>query len=347
MALVLFFCSGQFDMAVVAEEMAHLFAGVQVVGCTTAGEIGPDGYHGHSISGASFSADDFVAVAGSIPLPQFDPAAGQELVAGMLSRMGPQAPSANGKNGFAILLVDGMCGREELVARSLQGALGGLPMVGGSAGDDLEFGSTHIYCDGRFHSGMAALVLVATRLPFRLFQTQHFIATDSRAVVTEADTALRLVREIDGWPAAEVYARLIGVEVGDLAPVHFAASPMVVVISGTNHVRSIRNANADGSLTLFCAIDEGVVLRVARGADLLRNLEDCFAAVRQAVGEPQLVIGFDCVLRRLDILRSGQRDAVAEVMRRNRVTGFNSYGEQYRGAHMNQTFVGVAIGGAE
>jgi hypothetical protein len=28
------------------------------------------------------------------------------------------------------------------------------------------------------------------------------------------------------------------------------------------------------------------------------------------------------------------------------VIGFSSYGEQYRGMHVNQTFTGIAIGGA-
>ena len=41
MALVIFFCSSEYDLEVLAEEMKRLFAGVQVVGCTTAGEIGP------------------------------------------------------------------------------------------------------------------------------------------------------------------------------------------------------------------------------------------------------------------------------------------------------------------
>ena len=44
MALVIFFCSSQYDLKVLAEEMRILFAGIQVVGCTTAGEIGLAGY---------------------------------------------------------------------------------------------------------------------------------------------------------------------------------------------------------------------------------------------------------------------------------------------------------------
>ena len=65
MALVIFFCSSEYDLEVLAEEMRSLFAGVQVVGCTTAGEIGPAGYREHSLTGASFPASSF-AVCGRI-----------------------------------------------------------------------------------------------------------------------------------------------------------------------------------------------------------------------------------------------------------------------------------------
>ena len=54
MALVLFFCSSDYDLDAMADEMRQRFAGVTVVGCTTAGEIGPAGYCDRSLSGVSF-----------------------------------------------------------------------------------------------------------------------------------------------------------------------------------------------------------------------------------------------------------------------------------------------------
>jgi len=56
MSLVVFFCSSAYDRDVLAVEMARRFADVHVIGCTTAGEIGPAGCLDGSISGASFSA---------------------------------------------------------------------------------------------------------------------------------------------------------------------------------------------------------------------------------------------------------------------------------------------------
>lgn len=347
MALVVFFCSSEYDLAALGDEMQRCFAGVQVVGCTTACEIGPAGYLGHSLSGASFPAGSFAVVSGLLGnLHEFQPAAGQALVDDLLHRLENQAPQASSDNSFALLLIDGLSVREEPVTRVLQGALGRLPLIGGSAGDGVNFGRTRVYFAGAFHADCAVLTVISSRLPFKLFMTQHFVATNERLVVTDVDAAGRSVREINGVPAAGEYARILGVDVAELGPGHFAASPVVVLINGLSYVRSIQKANGDGSLTFFCAIENGLVLRVAKGVDLPGNLEQTLALLRAEIGPPQLVLGCDCVLRKLEIEQGGHHARIGEVVRGNNISGFNTYGEQFRGVHVNQTFVGVAIAAA-
>ncbi|MDD5059186.1 MAG: FIST N-terminal domain-containing protein [Sideroxydans sp.] len=348
MALVVFFCSSEYDLDLLAAEMNRLFAGVQVVGCTTAGEIGPSGYCARSLSGASFAAGDCVAVSGVLEnLSQFTIAAGHGFAQALLQRLEHQAPLANSKNSFALMLIDGLSVREEQVAHALQYALGNIGLFGGSAGDDQRFAKTFVFGEGRFYSDSAVLVLLNTSLPFKIFKTQHFISTDERLVVTEADTERRIVKEINGLPAAAEYARLVGVDVHELNPMRFAAAPVVVMIDGTDYVRSIQKANADGSLTFFCAIEEGVVFRVAHGVGLLNNMEQAFAEVRAQIGQPQLVIACDCILRNLEVSQGGLKERVGEIFKSNNAIGFSSYGEQFHGVHVNQTLTGIAIGNPE
>lgn len=345
MALVVFFCSSEYDLDVLAEEMGRLFAGVHVVGCTTAGEIGPAGYREHSLAGASFAASMFRAVSGRIDcLQQFKIATAQALAQKLLQNLENDARQAGSENSFALLLIDGLSVREEPVTRALQSALGRLPLLGGSAGDGMNFGQTQVYCEGRFHADSAVLILVTTPLPFKLFKTQHFVATAERLVVTEADIASRNVKEINGLPAAQEYARILGIDARDLDPFRFAAWPVVVMIDGTNYVRAIQRVNPDGSLTFFCAIEDGLVLRVAQGVGLLENLQQTFAQVHAEIGPPQFVLACDCILRKLEISQSGIREDVEELLLRHNTVGFNTYGEQFRGIHVNQTLVGLAIG---
>jgi hypothetical protein len=345
MALVMFFCSVDFDLDVLASEMRDLFAGVQVVGCTTAGEIGPTGYRDHSISGASFPSESFTATCGHLDkLQQFESIQAQSLAQDLLQKLEGLEPQADTSNSFGFLLIDGLSVREEPVVRSLQNAFGKLPLVGGSAGDGLGFTRTLVYYDGAFHADSAVLALVTTNVPFRIFKTQHFVLTEQRVVVTAADAQRRIVSEIDGMPAAESYAQFIGADVQTLDPAQFATKPVLVLVDGTNYVRSIQKANPDGSLTFYCAIEEGIVLRGARGVDLVGNLEEAFAGIRAAIGSPQLVVGCDCILRKLEMTERGLVDRVEQVFRDNNTIGFSSYGEQYLGVHVNQTLTGIAIG---
>lgn len=89
--------------------------------------------------------------------------------------------------------------------------------IGPGAGDDLRFDRTHVFSNGRFLPDSAVLILVRTLVPFRLFKTRHFVSVEEeRLVVTASDPARRIVYEINGLPAAEEYARLIGVDARDL-----------------------------------------------------------------------------------------------------------------------------------
>lgn len=345
LALVLFFCSSEYALDDLAGELARLFGDTPMLGCTTAGEFGPLGYTQHSLSGASFAAPDFQAVAGPLgPLADFTLGAGQALAETLVQDLERLAPDARPDHRFALLLIDGLSAREELVAHALQYALGRVPLFGGSAGDSLRFEATQVYCAGRFHPNGAALALVSTPLPFRIFKTQHFLRTDERLVVTAADAARRTVMDINGLPASREYARIIGVAVDGLGPELFAAHPVVVVMNGIDYVRSIQKANPDGSLTFYCAIEEGVVLRVARGANLLDNLRETFAELRAELGPPRAVIAADCALRHLETLQNGDQPAVDELLRQHHALGFSSYGEQFHGVHVNQTFTGLFIG---
>jgi hypothetical protein len=217
-------------------------------------------------------------------------------------------------------------------------------LVGGSAGDDLRFESTRVFHKGCFHTDSAVLVLAKTAYPVKSFMTQHFVPTERRFVITDAEPEKRLVREIDGLPAAQVYAELIGVDPENLDPMRFAATPMVVTIGEVPYVRAISHVLPDGSLKLFCAIEEGVVLRLARGEGMLERMQQQFTTLRRELGEPLVILGCDCVLRRIEMNDKHLIAPMGAIMKRNRVVGFHSYGEQYGGVHVNQTFTGLAIG---
>lgn len=348
MELVLFYCSPEYDLPALAAELKALFGDTHVIGCTTAGEITPVGYLSGSLTGVSISSADFSVATRRIDnLDRFVLADGEQATRALLGELKRKAAAPTPQNTFGFIMIDGLSGREEIVVSSIYRGIGGIEIFGGSAGDGTRFGATYIYHEGAFHTNCAVFSLIQTGLPFTVFKTQHFVDSEEKLVVTEADPENRIVTEINGEPAGREYARMVGLDVDKLTPLIFATYPVVVKIGGDFYVRSIQKVNEDESLTFFCAIDEGVVLTVARGVDLVENLESLFAKVRQRVGEPALVLGCDCILRNLELDQKDLRENVARIMSDNNVVGFATYGEQYNAMHVNQTFTGVAIGGSK
>ncbi len=344
-SLVLFFCCIGYDRTQLAAAINQRFEGLQVLGCTTAGEIGPLGFCENNLVGVSFSEDICTAVAGLLEnLQEIQETSGYVFAQKLLQQLENKAQNANYTNSFGLLMIDGLSVREEIITRILQTVLGKTKMIGGSTGDGLNFKHTHVFYHGKFHPDSAILILISTKLPFKIFKTQHFEPTEERMVVTEADTANRIVMEINGLPAAQEYARIAGVGMGDLSPMFFAATPVMVLINGGYYIRSIRSVNVDQSLTFYCTIEEGLVLRVAKGVDFLENLRQAFANIHTQIGRPQFVLGYDCVYRKLEALQCGLIESIEEIFRYNNSIGFNTYGEQFAGVHVNQTLVGVAIG---
>ena len=161
-------------------------------------------------------------------------------------------------------------------------------------------------------------------------------------VVTQADPARRIVRQINAEPAAQEYARILGKDPAQLTTFTFAAHPVVVRIGGKHHVRAIQQVAENGDLVFFSAIDEGLVLSLAEPSDMVAHLEREMAAL-SAKGLPDVILACDCILRRMEAQEKQKTGAVSALLRRFGVVGFSTYGEQLNSMHVNQTMTGVAI----
>ena len=346
LSLVLFFCASQYDLEALSKALRERFGDIRLVGCTTAGEIGPDGYTSTSITAIGFSAEHFSIEAALFnQLTDFSFSDAQSLVHGILDGCSANQVAPLKGHSFALALLDGLSVREEQLLNVLNAHLGSIPLLGGSAGDDLYFRDTHVYFEGQFHSDAAILMVVNSRCRFEVFSIDHLIDTDDKLVVTEADSSERRVYEFNAVPAAQEYARALGLSIDQLGPEVFAMNPLSVKIGDRFYSRAIQQVNDDLSLTFYCAVETGIVLTRSRCGDLVDGLEELFDEVERNIGPPQLVIGYDCIFRRLESQQRGLDAAISQVLKRHRVIGFNTYGEQLDGMHLNQTFTGVALGG--
>ena len=58
----LFYCSPDYDLEKLGSELRRRFEGVNLIGCTTAGEITPAGYLNGSLTGVSIASRNFSVV---------------------------------------------------------------------------------------------------------------------------------------------------------------------------------------------------------------------------------------------------------------------------------------------
>ncbi|MCB1162943.1 FIST C-terminal domain-containing protein [bacterium] len=335
---VLLFASVDYDLDELAGALQGAFS-VPVFGCTTAGHIGPLGYQLRGLQATGLYGDSLaVRVEVIRPLEQC-----QAVVSALGNRIEP-LPTGSGMRRFGLLLVDGLSRMEERLAAALHHCFPDMPLIGGSAGDGLAFRETFVLADGRFLSNAAVLALFDTDAPFAAFKFQHFVPTDTILVVTAADSESRTVLEINGRPAALAYAEILGLSIEELSPDVYSRSPVMLKLGDDHYVRSIQRCNDDLSLTFYCAIAEGIVLRLGTAVSPLAAAKRAFAEVQQRVAKPSLIIGCDCILRRLEFENSGLSAAVGELLATHSVVGFSTYGEQFNALHMNQTFTGLAVG---
>jgi hypothetical protein len=347
-ALTLLFASADHDFEALGRDLAK--RGVnRVIGACTGRIISGHGFEPGGVAGFHLPAGRF-ATADTL----FEDVAGMGLpelrarVHRLRLELGAGA-GADLAHRFALLLVDAEARCEERLAAVLGMELNGVPLIGGSAGD-LYFnplghppGSTRLLYHGGAKRGAAVLCLVASASPVIAYCHNHYLQSEKKFVITDADPARRLVREIDGRPALEVYAAACGFrrpprESGDFAPY-----PLMIRIGGHYYARGMQRIYPDGALEFACALEPGLVVALAKSGDMIASLDALFANMRGQIGAPELVIGVDCAARTALMERQGLTKGIEALLRENAVTGFSSLGEQYNTIHANNSFTCLGV----
>lgn len=341
---VLVFVPEHLDHCAVAAGLQQYLPRTPAFGCTSGGQITPDGYADKSLLVVAFPREHFRC--SSILFHPLKPVSIAETAQKAKTLAQRFRTTANWQR-FALTFADGLAKQEDTFVAALDAGLGNIPVFGGSAGHGLAYDETFVLHGGEFRTDAAVLLIVETDLKFESVEFDHFMPTDRQLVVTQANPEDRVVNEINGTPAAEEYARMIDCPLAELSPQVFAENPVLVRNLDNWHVRAIQGVLDDGSLTFLSAIENGLVLTLGRGKEIIETMEAELAVLGPKGEAPHFVLGFDCVLRRLEIAQKNLDAQASQVLRNHRVLGFNTYGEQHGGIHMNQTFVGIAFFSAE
>ncbi|WP_285600220.1 FIST N-terminal domain-containing protein [Kineosporia sp. NBRC 101731] len=343
-AAVLYFASSSYAPEDLAGPMAENFPEAAVLGCSTAGEFTNDEHLTGGISAIALPVEILGRVAAVLGDLTEDPVKGMDrAITELETAWGtPMRDLATASHvGFA--LIDGLHGDEEMVNERLGNAAPMLDFVGGSAGDDLAFDQTWVAVGDRISHHGVALLLCQTKVAFRVVKTCSLEPSGVTLRITKADLQSRTVQEIDGRPAAQVYAEALGLEESALDASVFLAHPLGLMIDGQAWIRSPQQADGNGGLHFYSQIVEGTEVEMMRGTDLLLDTRKVLDTARQELGGAHSAVLFNCILRRLEMDAKNLHPGFLEGLSGLPTAGFHTYGETWLG-HINQTLTGVIFG---
>jgi hypothetical protein len=332
--------------------------GAEFIGCSAAGEITERGLMQDGIAVLLVASSSSAAKMSYADRLTADTRGVARKLASSVGDLREVAAPADMPHLTTVLLTDGLSGNgERLVSELYDRAQGGAQIVGGAAGDDTRFETTHVGAGDRVSSDAAVSMHVFSATPWGVGVNHGLRSTTRPMRVTKA--LGNAVIELDGVPAFDVYVKhaaargitltrenaasyLIGNELG----IHF--------FDRIIRVRAPLAVGNDGSVTCVAEVPRGSMVSILDGEP-----ESMFAAARSAAleakehldGNPAAgVLLFDCVCRGMILGASFHHeiDAVRSVFGDVPTAGFLTYGEIARyggrldGWH-NATAVVVAI----
>ncbi len=343
-AALVYFFSPNLEHSELHRSLADSFRGVPCVGASMIGGWSDHGPLSQGVTAMSFSTDEVeestvVFVEGVKADPRGAAKRAASDLAGKL-----RGKALNPYEYVGIILFDGLCLGEEIVKEFASSTAFPFALVGAAAADELAFERTLVCSKGQVSADGLVVLVMKMKVPFHYGHYVHYEPTDRSFLITAADPNQRVVLEIEGEPAADFYARSLGLRsAAELNNTHFSANPFGVVLGDVVYARS-PNSVVDGSgLKFYCYIEAGTRVRLLKRGDLLENGRKALAEASATVGDVGGILLFNCVLRYLEMKEVRSVEPFNTLFSSAPMAGFNTYGEELF-THHNQTLTALFFG---
>ncbi len=344
---VLFFASTVYSFEKLTELFKQKYPQAQIVGVTTTGEIGPQGYSEYSLSAQSFSGEfgkvQAVLMKDIVKYPIFDRG---NLVQAAKS-IGIQVGSKTiEKEGLGLVFPVGLKAGEEKMLSVVNSIFhyDGFPIFGGTAGDDAKFVTTKVSVNGEITSTGGAAIFLKPVVDFYIYKENIFKSTGKQVKITKADAEKRIVYEMNNRPAAEVYAELLKVPKNDLGK-HFALHPLGRKFNQDFLIASPFQVKSSGEVEFYCQVYEGAIVDILEPKNPVLEMEKTIADFSGRFTQLHGVLGCNCILRKVQFQNEqlfSKLNTQLSVL--PNLCGFSSYGEQLNKSQLNQTLLLIGFG---
>jgi len=254
-----------------------------------------------------------------------------------------QGKQINSDEYLGLIFFDGLCLGELIMKEFTREKSLNMAFIGGAAADELEFTKTLVGIDDQLSGDGLAVMVMKMKIPFFFNHYVHYVPTGESFTVTKADTMNRMVWEIEGEPAAQFYAKRIGLDASRLDAGVFSKNPFGIMNGGNIYVRSPRGVVDGNGLQFYCYIETGARVHLLKQGDIITNAQKSITDAGAYLGGIQGSILFNCVLRYLELKELDKLDEFNNVFKKFSFIGFNTYGEELF-THHNQTLTAVFFG---
>jgi hypothetical protein len=350
--LLMVFASFGYDLPELLAGVHQVAGDVPVIGCSTAGEIGPGPALARGVVVVALGGDFTVTTTHATGLRDHAREVGESVARGLL-------PLPDKRYRATLMLTDSLVGDQQEMVRGAYGVLGAtVPLVGGGAGDNMRMETSYQFHNGRILQEAVVAAAIGSDSPIGVALRHGWRSSGDAMVVTGSDG--NNVHTLDDRPALDIYlerhAAPPGIETDPKAFVEFALTrPLSVSRRGDAAVRHVLGGDpASRALTCAGTVPRGAAAWLATGdveSTLAATDAACADAIAQLGDTPLLaLLLIDCVGRRAVLGEEGalaERRQMAARAGAAPLAGFYSYGEIARtrgviGYH-NQTVLAVAL----
>jgi len=245
---------------------------------------------------------------------------------------------------LGLIFFDGLC-LGELIMKEFTMEQGlNMAFVGGAAADEMTFSETFIAVNNNLSTDGLAAVILKMKIPFFFNHYVHYIPTEKNFTITRVEIMQRIAWEINGEPAAEFYARQVGVNnVKDLTAEVFAKNPLGLILGKSIYIRSPNVVVNGTGLQFYCYIEAGTKVYLLQQGDIIAHTQKSISKVAQFLPGIQGCLIFNCIQRYLELIEYNKIDEFNNIFNKHPMIGFNTYGEELF-THHNQTLTAVFFG---
>jgi signal transduction histidine kinase/CheY-like chemotaxis protein len=245
---------------------------------------------------------------------------------------------------LGLIFFDGLCLGELIIKEFSMEPKLNMAFIGGAAADEMKFKKTTVCCDNKLSEDGLVAVILKMKVPFFFNHYVHYTPTDNFFTITRVEIMQRIVWEIDGMPAADFYAKQVGVgDASNLTLEIFAKNPLGLKLGESTYIRSPKCVVDGNGLQFYCYIEAGTRVFLLEQGDIIAHTEKNINRVAQFLPGIQGCLIFNNVQRHLELIEKNKVDEFNNVFKKYPMIGFNTFGEELF-THHNQTLTAVFFG---